>query len=189
MIRYHITGGLPLEETLENVRRSAAAGVEMIQVREKHLSARELHRWTERIIQAAGNAKVLVNTRVDVALACGAAGAHLPGDAPPPSIWRPITPPGFLFGVSCHSAEEVRKSAQNGAGFAVFAPVFAPFSKVSVVAPQGLERLAEACRAAPIPVLALGGITWENAPRCLEAGAAGVAGITLFRRMAHHSIF
>ncbi len=184
MIRYHITGGLGLDQTLECIRRSAAAGVDWIQVREKHLSARELGRWTAAIFEAAaGRARVLVNTRVDVALACGAAGVHLPGGAPPPSVWRDLVPSGFLFGVSCHTVEEVRESEQNGASFAVFAPVFTPLSKDSALPPQGLDRLAEAARAVRIPVLALGGITWENAPLCLAAGAAGIAGITLFRSL------
>lgn len=181
LILYHITGGLPLEAAVEAARRSAAAGVSMIQVREKHLGARELCRWTSAIMGAAPGVKVLVNTRVDVALACGAAGAHLPGDAPPPSLWRPVVPAGFLFGVSCHTVDEVRRAEQEGAGFVVFAPVFEPLSKASAIPAQGLGRLAEACRAVRIPVLALGGITWENAPRCVESGAAGVAGITLFR--------
>jgi thiamine-phosphate pyrophosphorylase len=182
LIRYHITGGLSFDDTLDTIRSSVAAGVDWIQVREKHLPARELARWTTAVVEAAaGRAKVLVNTRVDVALACGAAGVHLPGGAPPPSAWRALVPPGFLFGVSCHSVEEVRESEQNDADFAVFAPVFAPLSKDSVLPPQGLDRLAEAARAVRIPVLALGGITWENVPLCLEAGATGVAGITLFR--------
>lgn len=153
----------------------------MIQVREKRLSARELCRWTELVLASAGTAKVLVNARADVALACGAAGVHLPGDAPPPSLWRPLVPPGFLFGVSCHTVEEVRRAESEGADFVLFAPVFAPLSKTSPLPPQGLARLAEACRAVRIPVLALGGVTWSNAPSCLDAGAAGIAGITLFR--------
>lgn len=182
MIRYHITGGLGLNETLKTIRQSAAAGVDWVQIREKHLPARDLARWTAAILDAAaGRARVLVNTRVDVALACGAAGVHLPGDAPPPSAWRNLVPSGFLFGVSCHTLREVCESEQNGAGFVVFAPVFAPLSKDSALPPQGLDRLAEAARAVRIPVLALGGITWENAPLCLAAGAAGIAGITLFR--------
>jgi thiamine-phosphate pyrophosphorylase len=182
LIRYHITGGLSLDDTLDTIHRSAAAGVDWIQVREKHLPARELARWTTAILEAAaGRAKVLVNTRVDVALACGAAGVHLPAGAPPPSAWRGLVLSGFLVGVSCHTVEEVRESEQNGADFAVFAPVFAPLSKRSALPPHGLARLAEAARAVRIPVLALGGITWESAPLCLEAGAAGIAGITLFR--------
>lgn len=153
----------------------------MIQVREKHLAARELCRWTEMILAEAGSAKVVVNTRADVALACGAAGAQLPGGSPAPLVWRPVVPPGFVFGVSCHTADEVRRAEDEGADYAVFAPVFAPLSKTSALPPRGLERLAEACRGVRIPVLALGGITWANAPACLEAGAAGIAGITLFR--------
>ena len=153
----------------------------MIQVREKHLGARELCRWTSAIMAAAPGVKVLVNSRVDVALACGAAGAHLRAGAPPPSLWRTAVPAGFIFGVSCHTVDEVRRAGQEGAGFAVFAPVFKPLSKGPASPAQGLDRLAEACRAAGIPVLALGGITWENAPLCAGSGAAGVAGITLFR--------
>lgn len=181
MIRYHITGGLPLEETIEAVRRSATAGVEFIQVREKHLGGRELLEWTRALVAVAGKAKVLVNTRVDVALAGGAAGVHLPADAPPPARWRTIVPARFVIGVSCHTVDELREAERGGADFAVFAPVFVPLSKESYLAPRGLKGLAEACGAVRIPVLALGGITWENAPLCLEAGAAGVAGITLFR--------
>lgn len=181
MIRYHITGGLTLEETLAAVRRSAAAGVEMIQVREKQLGARELLRWTELVMAAAGPAKVLVNVRVDVALACGAAGVHLPADAPPPGVWRRLAPAGFLAGVSCHSVEETRRAEEEGADFVVFSPVFAPLSKTSPLPPHGLDGLAQACRAVRIPVLALGGVTWSNAGSCVAAGAAGVAGITLFR--------
>lgn len=180
MILYHITGGLPLEEAAAAARRSAAAGAGMIQVREKSLSARELCRWTAAIMEAARGAKVLVNTRADVALACGAAGVHLPAGAPPPLAWRAAVPPGFLFGVSCHTLEEVRRAEREGASFAVFAPVFEPLSKTPTMPAQGLDRLAEACRAVRIPVLALGGITWENAALCAARGAAGVAGITLF---------
>jgi thiamine-phosphate pyrophosphorylase len=90
-------------------------------------------------------------------------------------------PAGFLWGVSCHSIDEVRAAEQEGAGYVVFGPVFAPLSKLSGLAPRGLDELARAARGVHIPVLALGGITRANAQSCVEAGAAGVAGISLFQ--------
>lgn len=162
------------------IERWDSAGLELVQIREKDLTARELTVLTQRVLEVCRNARVLVNTRVDVALACGAHGAHLPSGSPPPSAWRAITPPGFLFSVACHSVDDVRAAQREGADYALFSPVFDPLSKSGYGPAQGLERLAEAARAVSIPVLALGGITWENAPLCIDTGAAGVAGITLF---------
>ncbi|MGQ9917287.1 MAG: thiamine phosphate synthase [Bryobacteraceae bacterium] len=184
MIRCHITdrrsaGGI--EALLALVERNEGAGIDWIQIREKDLDARSLARLVEEILRRCRHARVLVNSRADVALACGAAGVHLPADSPPPSAWRPICPPGFLIGVSCHTVEELIEAEREGASYALFAPVFRPLSKDDSRPTHGVEGLRRACSSVRIPVLALGGITAENAPLCLEAGAAGVAGITLFQ--------
>jgi thiamine-phosphate pyrophosphorylase len=153
--------------------------VDWVQVRDKELPARELIAVVRRAMRRVG--KVLVNSRVDVALAAGAAGVHLPSGSIAPSEWRRITPVGFLIGVSCHSLEDVLLAESEGADYVVFGPVFDPLSKPPDVPARGVEELGRVARAVRIPVLALGGITEENVADCVAAGAAGVAGITMFR--------
>ena len=166
---------------LEAIARNIAAGVDWIQIREKDLSARELLELVRLALPNTTGSKILVNTRVDVALAAGAAGVHLPAGSIPPHAWRAIAPPEFLIGVSCHTVDEVRAAETDRADYAVFGPVFAPLSKGSDLAPRGLDALAEAAGAVKIPVLALGGVTRDRIAACLAAGAAGVAGISLFQ--------
>jgi thiamine-phosphate pyrophosphorylase len=157
--------------------------VDWIQIRAKDFSSREL--WTlVRSAHALPNprgVKIIVNTRVDVALAADVGGAHLPSGSPAPARWRAIVPPGFLIGVSCHSLEEVRAAEDEGADYVVFGPVFDPISKPPELPARGLKELTRAAGAVKIPVLALGGITNSNAEQCVAAGAAGVAGISLFQ--------
>ena len=187
MIRCYVTDRrtLAAESLLDAIARNLAAGVTWIQIREKDLSARALFE----LVEAAGklpnphSSKIIVNTRAGVALAAGAAGVHLPSGSPAPRTWRAILPAGFLIGVSCHSVDDVRNAETEGADYAVFGPVFAPLSKSSGVEPRGLEGLARAVAAVKIPVLALGGVTQENSSACVSAGAAGVAGITIFQEL------
>ena len=168
---------------IDNIARNLTAGVEWIQIREKDLSARDLFDLTAQVLGLPKpyKSKILVNTRVDVALAAGAAGAHLPAGSPAPSVWRALTPPGFLIGVSCHTVDEVRAAQDQGADYAVFGPVFAPRSKTTTLEPRGIAGLVQAVRAVRIPVLALGGITATNADDCVQAGAAGIAAISLYQ--------
>jgi thiamine-phosphate pyrophosphorylase len=178
--RYYITdrksGG-------ERIAENLAGGVDMIQIREKDLPARELAALVRRVLSLPNpkHTRILVNERTDIALATGAHGVHLPSDAISPRRLRAVVPPGFLIGVSTHTLEEVIEAERSGASFAVFGPVFTPISKMSHLPPRGIDELARVCARVRIPVFALGGITVENAPLCESAGAAGVAGITLFQ--------
>lgn len=182
MLRYYITdrhaaGGV--EPLLATIERALREGVSRIQIREKDLSARDLLTLTRRAlaIDNPHGSKILVNSRLDLALAAGAHGVHLPADSPPPCELRAIAPGGFLIGVSTHTLEEVRAAAREGADFIVFGPVFAEKPRA-----VGIGALREAARAASIPVFALGGVNERNAAECAAAGAAGIAGISMFQR-------
>ncbi len=211
---------LPTPETdalLAAVRRAVAAGVDWIQIREKDLSGRTLAALARDAVTAAGGSstRVVVNGRLDVALAAHAAGVHLGGDALPladVAAWCAQQVPGFaarnvrrdsddpgaglprlrsgqvsadatsfLLGASCHSLAEAQAAERHGAHYISFGPVYSTPSKSQFGPPQGPARLAEVCRTVCIPVVAVGGVTLENAHECLRAGAAGIAAIRLFQ--------
>jgi thiamine-phosphate pyrophosphorylase len=207
---------------LEKIAECAAAGIDFIQLREKDLSIRALEELARKAMAALGSSRtrLLINSRTDVALACGAPGVHLPASdlaagevraifsrasratatAPdivmpdivtPDIVTRIIVTPIILtpvIGVSAHSAAEVASAEAHGADFAVFAPVFEKRgTKGGTINREGLEQLRRICHrtdaAQPaMPVLALGGITLENAQQCVAAGAAGIAAIRLFQQ-------
>jgi thiamine-phosphate pyrophosphorylase len=193
---------------LDKIAEAASQGVEYIQLREKDLPTRELESLTRDAMRILLKLRtenrdlttaLLISSRTDVALATAADGVHLPADDVSSievrAAWKcgasaSLASPGQalshedsrrnpVVGVSCHSVQEVPQAASNGATFAVFGPVFekkdAPGTRAS-----GLDGLRQACRAR-IPVLALGGVTLQNAESCLKAGAAGIAAIRLFQ--------
>ena len=172
---------LPLME------RVAAAGVDWIQIREKDLSARALCDLARRAISAVpSTASILINDRLDVALASGAAGVHLGASSIPVAEtvrWCRAgnAPPDFRVGVSCHSLQEAAEAEQAGANYVFFGPICETPSKAQFGPPQGVARLAEVCRAVRVPVIAIGGINEDGAEACSKAGAAGIAAIRLFQ--------
>jgi len=181
----------PGDQTIDALRRcirdAARAGVDWIQIREKDLSGSQLFELVRSALDAArgSGAKILVNDRLDVAVAAQANGVHL-GEASLPveavTRWRRNIGLGdFLIGASCHSLSYAREAEEQGADYIHFGPVFATPSKSAFGPPQGIARLGEICSALKIPVIAVGGITVQNASECVDAGAAGVAAIRMFQ--------
>ena len=185
-----ISASSQLRSLRESIARAVAAGVDWIQIREKDLEGRALAELVRFAVAEAGatGARVLVNERLDIAIAAGAGGVHLGEDAMPIETvigWQKSAGPGdFLVGVSCHSLASARAAASGGADYVIFGPVFATPSKAAFGAPQGIERLREVSAAVEIPVIAIGGVNAENARECVAAGAAGIAAIRLFQDSA-----
>lgn len=183
-IIYPITSGATRtpEDILPLVEAAVAAKVPLFQIREKTISARALFELTARVaeITRGSNTRLLVNDRSDIARAAGADGVHLTSQSLPAEVVRTTYGPEFLIGVSTHSLDEARAARAGGADFVLFGPVFETESKLAFGAPQGLSRLAEVTsELRGFPVVAIGGITLENAGACFEAGASGVAAIRL----------
>lgn len=190
-------GGNQHEALLKRVAIAAGAGIDWIQIREKDLSGKELSSFTraavaqiKQINERNGTlTRVSVNDRLDVALSEHAGGVHLGEKSLPVRDvckWLAAKPDlaagdKFLVGVSCHSVQAAAGAARDGVDYIFFGPVFATPSKAPFGAPQGLQQLAAACSAVSIPVLAIGGITLDNASDCFAAGAGGIAAIRLFQ--------
>jgi thiamine-phosphate pyrophosphorylase len=194
-ILYLITPGATTEATttrspefkqiINQVSAAVAAGIDLVQLREKRLSARALFELTRQAVALTQDSRtrVLVNDRADIAAGANAAGVHLTRRSVDAATIRRTFGDAFVIGVSTHSGEEARAAKEAGAHFIVFGPVFETVSKREHGAPLGLERLSDVARElADFAVLALGGITVDNFSLCLNCGAAGIAGISLFSR-------
>jgi thiamine-phosphate pyrophosphorylase len=165
---------------LDQLRGAVDAGVDLIQVRERDLDAAALAALVEDVVALARGtqSRVVVNDRLDVALACGAAGVHLRGDSISTAHARRIVPPGFLIGRSVHAVEEI--AAADGCDYVIAGTVFPSRSKDGSAPLIGIDGLRAIVRAARVPVLAIGGITPARFGEIMATGAAGVAGIGLF---------
>ncbi len=192
-ILYLITRGASTEATtpdsrefkqvLDQVSAAVSAGIDLIQLREKRLTARVLFELTSQAaaIARGSSTRLLVNDRADIAAAAHAQGVHLTAQSIDARTIRRTFGKEFLIGASTHSLAEALAARNDGADFVVFGPIFETPSKTKYGSPLGIDRLAEAAReVGEFPLLALGGITAQNAALSLKAGASGLAGISLF---------
>ncbi|MBA3320095.1 MAG: thiamine phosphate synthase [Pyrinomonadaceae bacterium] len=165
------------------VHAAVCARVSLIQLREKLLRPRVLYELTARAAELTGGTqtRLLVNDRADIARAAGADGVHLTAQSLSAAVVRRALGETILVGVSTHSLAEATAARADGANFVVFGPIFNTPSKSAYGPPLGLAGLRATAHAlAPFPLLALGGVTPENIPAILGAGASGVAAIRLF---------
>jgi thiamine-phosphate pyrophosphorylase len=173
------------------VRAAVVARIDLVQLREKNLSASVLYQLATsaaRITKGSAT-KLLVNDRSDIAAAAGADGVHLTTSSLPTAVVRQSFGEGFLIGVSTHSPEEARRARLGGADFAVFGPVFYTASKKESGEPPGLTGLARVCsELSPFPILALGGVMIGNVAECIRAGARGVAAIRMLQQAAQLAV-
>ena len=190
-----------LPALIQKIEEVVAAGIDWVQIREKDLPARELAALTREALRIVAKysvnrsspIRVLVNDRLDVAIAERADGVHLGEKSLPvaeakrlveSALRQQAIDQSFVIGVSCHSIEAAKSAERDGAAYIFFGPIFATPSKESFGPPQGLERLAHVCRITSIPMLAIGGMALDNAKSCIAAGIVGIAAIRLFQNAA-----
>jgi len=167
---------------VDQARRAAAAGIELIQIRERDLEAADLAALVADVVAVTreSRTRVVVNDRLDVALACRADGVHLRGDSYPVKDARRLMPPPLLVGRSIHTLEDLARA--DGADYVIAGTVFRSVSKPSALRAEliGLAGLHDIVNASPMPVLAIGGITPDRVDAVLATGADGIAAIGLF---------
>jgi len=193
-ITYLITSGRTTVHTSPNdpdyysilklIEAAAASEVSLIQLREKNLSARVLYQLAVEAVSITrgSRTRLLINDRFDVALAACADGVQLTSRSINTGVVRTLCGQEFLLGVSTHSLNEARSARTDGADFVLFGPVFETASKRTFGQPQGVDKLKEVVSALDdFPVIAIGGVSEQNAFECLTTGVAGIAAISLFQ--------
>ena len=173
----HQTNGRPLVPLLQRV---LTAGVPAIQLRERDLSARELVTLAREVqaVTASRRSQLLINDRIDVALALEGVGVHLRSNSLPVSVARQLLGAQRLLGISAHAVEEVLSAQSQGADYIVLGPIYETPSKQMFGPPLGIHTLEKACRLVRIPIIGIGGVTTARAREMRRAGAFGVAVIT-----------
>lgn len=173
----HQAGGRPLTEV---VRRSLEGGVRAVQLREKDLSGAELCRLAAELRRLTSdfNARLIINDRLDIALAVEADGVHVGVSSLPVAVVRRVMGKGKIIGYSAHSIEEALRAQADNADFVTFGPLFPTPSKAAYGEPCGVKKLANAVSALDIPVIALGGISPANITEALSANVQGIAVIS-----------
>jgi thiamine-phosphate pyrophosphorylase len=172
------------ENIISFVDKAVAAGVDIIQIREKDLSDRKLFELVEACSKITRESRtlLLVNDRLDIALACGANGVHLGSHSAPVAMVRNHAPGNFTIGFSAHSMDELRTAEEGGADFVTFSPIYHTASKTKYGPPVGIQALAKACASTSLAVFALGGVNTGNLPEVMSIPVAGIAGISYFQK-------
>lgn len=171
-------GKMGLDQVIECVRSFPQAGVDVLHIREKHRTARELYNWANELKQwseSNGNhVKIHINDRVDAAVAVNADGIHLAYHSLPLTEVKSMVSPSMCVGISVHSLEEALAAVRNGADYILFGHIYSTVSKLGLV-PRGVAQLKQIVDSVSIPVLAIGGIDESNLAEVIGTGCAGIA--------------
>jgi len=173
----HQTNGRPLVPLLQRV---LTAGVSAIQLRERDLSAKELVTLAREVqaVMASRRSQLLINDRIDVALALEGVGVHLRSNSLPVSVARQLLGAQRLLGISVHAVEEAVQVESQGVDYIVLGPIYETPTKQMFGPPLGIQTLEKACRLVRIPIIGIGGVTAARVREMRCAGAFGVAVIT-----------
>jgi len=171
------SGKQPLAEVVSIMKQAGDRGIDFLHIREKHLPADELVQWVSELADYFPRERMIVNDRVDVAVACGLAGAHLAYHSLAPSLAKQVLLDGQLAGRSTHSLEEAEQARRQGADYIFFGHVYESGSKPGL-APRGVQAAAVIASRVQLPVIAIGGIQPRHVPEILAAGCAGIAVIS-----------
>ena len=178
--RVHVITDLPYTP-LEVIDEIVSLGVDAVQVRAKQLTDRELLEFAREVVRTVGDrAKVIVNDRLDIALAVGADGVHLGLDDLAVAHARRLAPAGFLIGGTCRNVLQARQAYADGADYVGVGPIYRSTTKAGLPEPLGLDTLAAVSEI--LPAIAISGITVERVPEVMAAGAHGVALIAAVSR-------
>lgn len=165
---------------LHDVQCAVEAGVEIVQYRQKDASTKDLFseaRELQRICRGTST-RFIINDRIDIALAINADGVHVGQDDMPYDSTRKLLGPNKIIGVTVHDIREAAEAERMGADYLGVSPIFATGTKPDAGKPAGITLIEEVKRTAKIPLVAIGGITLDNAPGVIEAGADAICAIS-----------
>jgi thiamine-phosphate pyrophosphorylase len=163
---------------LSDVKNAVSAGVTVVQYRNKSGSTRQMHEEALALNEICKDILFIVNDRIDIALSAGAGGVHIGQDDMPYESARKLLGPHKTIGVTVHNLEEALEAERLGADYLGTSPIFSTSTKTDAGAPCGVATIAEIKKKCRIPVVAIGGITMENAPEVIRAGADAICAIS-----------
>jgi len=168
------SGKQPLEQVAEIVRAAVKGGVDFVHIREKQRTAREILQWVETLAEVIPRSQIIVNDRVDVAVAAHSKGIHLAYHSLPPGLAKSLLHKDQLMGCSIHSLTEAKSFVQSGVSYLLYGHIYPSASKPGLI-PRGTEELSQIVKQVEIPVIAIGGITPERTAEVMQTGCAGIA--------------
>ncbi len=176
---YFITdSGLSRAGNISDVKQAEACGVEVVQYRNKNAETREMYEEALRLREVCRNSLYLINDRIDIALAVDADGVHLGQSDMPYTAARKMLGPEKIIGITVHNLAEALEAQRLGADYLGVSPIYQTATKADAGKPAGIMLIEEIRAQVDIPLIAIGGINYHNAPAVIKAGADGMCAIS-----------